>query len=72
MLTCDRCRAALLDRQYGLLDAAEATAVDAHLAACPACQAEQTASRAIRPTAVRRGPERIPGRALRRAGRRPG
>jgi anti-sigma factor RsiW len=41
MLTCDYCRTALLDRQYGLLDAAEAAAVNAHVAACPACQAEQ-------------------------------
>ena len=43
MLTCDHCRAALLDRHYGLLDAADAAAVDAHLAGCPACQAEQIA-----------------------------
>src|SRR4051794_29662385 len=42
MLTCDQCRSALLDRHYGLLDAADA-ALDAHLAACPACQAEQLA-----------------------------
>ncbi len=41
MLTCDQCRAALLDRQYGLLDAAETAAAEAHLAACAACQAEQ-------------------------------
>ena len=41
MLTCDQCRSALLDRHYGLLDAAETTALDAHLATCPACQAEQ-------------------------------
>src|SRR5947209_14417143 len=40
MLTCDQCRAALLDRQYGLLDPAAAAALDAHLAGCPACQVE--------------------------------
>src|SRR5581483_5985697 len=41
MMTCAHCRAALLDRLYGLLDPAEVAAVDAHLAGCPACQAEQ-------------------------------
>jgi hypothetical protein len=41
MVTCDRCQAALLDRHYGLLDAADGAAVDAHLASCPICQAEQ-------------------------------
>jgi hypothetical protein len=41
MLTCEKCRAALLDRQYGLLDAADAAALDAHVAACPACRTER-------------------------------
>jgi predicted anti-sigma-YlaC factor YlaD len=41
MLSCDRCRTALLDRHYGLLDSADSAAVDAHLADCPACRAEQ-------------------------------
>src|SRR5947208_2611894 len=43
MLTCDQCRSSLLDRQYGLLDAADSAAVETHLANCPACQAEQRA-----------------------------
>jgi hypothetical protein len=43
MLTCDQCRSALLDRQYDLLDAAESAALDAHLATCQKCQAEQRA-----------------------------
>jgi hypothetical protein len=41
MLTCDRCRAALLDRQYGLLDATEMTAIETHLGTCSDCRAEQ-------------------------------
>jgi hypothetical protein len=41
MLTCDRCRTALLDRQYGLLDGAEVAAMETHLAGCTACRAEQ-------------------------------
>src|SRR5690349_19226082 len=41
MLTCAQCRAAQLDRLYDLLDPAEAAALDAHLSACPACQAER-------------------------------
>ena len=57
MLTCDKCRAALLDHQYGLLDAADAAAVDAHVAACPACRAEQATRRAVRPAALGRRPE---------------
>src|SRR5947209_10286836 len=41
MLTCDRCRIALLDRQYGLLEPSDAAAVEAHLVTCPSCRAEQ-------------------------------
>lgn len=41
MMKCERCRAALLDKQYGLLDSAAAASLDEHLAGCPACQAEQ-------------------------------
>ena len=39
MMPCDNCRTLLLDHLYGLLDAAEAVAVENHLAACPACTA---------------------------------
>src|SRR5262245_13567384 len=41
MLTCDQCRSALLDRHYGLIEATDAAALDAHLATCPTCQTEQ-------------------------------
>ena len=37
---CKSCEPKLLDHAYGLLDAAEAQAVVAHLAACPACSAQ--------------------------------
>ncbi len=45
MLPCESYQDRLLDHLYGLLDPAEAEAVEAHLAGCPACAAagEQTA-----------------------------
>ena len=39
MMNCQHCQPLLLDHLYGLLDGPEAAAVDAHLAACPACAA---------------------------------
>jgi hypothetical protein len=36
-MNCAHCQSLLLDHLYGLLDGAEADALDAHLAACPAC-----------------------------------
>jgi len=41
MFRCTDCRPLILDRLFGLLDAAEASAVDAHLAGCAACAAER-------------------------------
>src|SRR5262245_6558220 len=38
-MNCQHCQPLLLDHLYGLLDAPEAAAVDAHLASCPACAA---------------------------------
>src|SRR5207244_1282143 len=40
MLTCTECRSLLLDRLYDLLEPTEEATVTAHLADCPACQAE--------------------------------
>src|SRR4051794_1458299 len=39
MMPCDDCRALLLDHLYGLLEPAEAQAVETHLPPCPACSA---------------------------------
>ncbi len=39
LLRCDQCREQLLDHLYGLLDPAEAVALDDHLVGCPACTA---------------------------------
>ncbi len=39
MTACETCRPALLDHRFGLLDAAEAVALDAHLAGCADCRA---------------------------------
>ncbi len=39
MPPCDQYQDQLLDRLYGLLDPAEAAALDAHLAGCPGCAA---------------------------------
>lgn len=39
MAPCTLCRSQLLDHMYGLLDATEAAAVEAHLASCPECAA---------------------------------
>jgi anti-sigma factor RsiW len=36
-MNCSHCQSLLLDHLYGLLDGADAAALDAHLAACPAC-----------------------------------
>lgn len=36
-MNCAHCQSLLLDHLYGLLDGAEAVALDAHLAGCPAC-----------------------------------
>lgn len=36
-MNCAHCQSLLLDHLYDLLDGAEAAALDAHLAACPAC-----------------------------------
>lgn len=38
-MNCQHCQSLLLDHLYGLLDAQEAAALDAHLASCPACAA---------------------------------
>lgn len=38
-MRCDHCEPLLLDHLYGLLDPADAAAVDGHLAGCPACAA---------------------------------
>jgi hypothetical protein len=38
-MNCQHCQNLLLDHLYGLLEGAEVAAVDAHLAACPACAA---------------------------------
>jgi hypothetical protein len=38
-MNCQHCQTLLLDHLYGLLDGGEGGAVDAHLAACPACAA---------------------------------
>src|SRR5262245_35541698 len=38
-MNCQHCQTLLLDHLYGLLDGPDAAAVDAHLAACPACAA---------------------------------
>src|SRR5437867_2236546 len=40
METCNHCSELLLDHLYGLLDADQTQRLRAHLAACPACQAE--------------------------------
>lgn len=40
MIPCETCRQLLLDHLYGLLDPAEAAAVDAHLVGCSACATE--------------------------------
>jgi len=39
MMRCHECQALLLDLRYGLLDAAEGAAVEAHLAGCSDCTA---------------------------------
>src|SRR4051794_10769916 len=39
MMRCDHCQSLLLDHLYGLLDPAEAVAVEEHLAGCPGCAA---------------------------------
>ena len=39
MSACETCRDALLDHIYGLLSPAEASDLEAHLSACPACAA---------------------------------
>src|SRR5687768_4814206 len=39
MLPCNDCRPLILDHLYGLLDAGESAAVEAHLATCEACAA---------------------------------
>jgi hypothetical protein len=39
MTRCDHCRSVLLDHLYGLLEPADAAAVDEHLVGCPACTA---------------------------------
>jgi hypothetical protein len=39
MSRCDECRELILDHLYGLLEGPEAEAVEAHIAACPACAA---------------------------------
>ena len=39
MLRCNDCQPLILDLLYGLLDAPEAAAVEAHLAECPGCSA---------------------------------
>ncbi|MDB5313647.1 MAG: hypothetical protein JWO38_7849 [Gemmataceae bacterium] len=39
MMRCDHCRSLLLDHLYGLLDPAEAAAVEGHLTTCPDCTA---------------------------------
>src|SRR5207244_2905792 len=44
MLPCTDCRPLILDHLYGLLDAAESAAVEAHLATCPACAAARAAA----------------------------
>jgi hypothetical protein len=41
MLNCESCRTALLDRHYGLLETTDVAGIEAHLAGCPACRAEQ-------------------------------
>ncbi|HJZ57060.1 MAG TPA: zf-HC2 domain-containing protein, partial [Gemmataceae bacterium] len=39
MMRCDHCRSLLLDHLYGLLEPADAAAVEEHLAGCPGCAA---------------------------------
>jgi hypothetical protein len=39
MMRCETCQPLILDHLYGLLDGAEAAAVEAHLRECPACRA---------------------------------
>lgn len=41
-MKCNDCQTLLLDHLYGLLDAAETAAVEAHLAGCPACSAARS------------------------------
>lgn len=53
MPSCTECRSLLLDHQYGLLDAAEAAAVEAHLATCPACAARAVKARGLIATAAK-------------------
>ena len=43
-MQCDNCRELLLDHLYDLLDPIESGAVEAHLAACPACAAARDRS----------------------------
>ena len=43
MMSCTDCRTLLLDDLYGLLDPAEAAAVAAHVATCPACATARAA-----------------------------
>ena len=39
MQSCETCQVQLLEYLYGLLEDADRQALEAHLAACPACQA---------------------------------
>ncbi|MCI0701847.1 MAG: zf-HC2 domain-containing protein, partial [Planctomycetia bacterium] len=41
-MNCQHCQPLLLDHLYGLLDAPESAAVDAHLASCASCAAART------------------------------
>ena len=45
MQSCETCQVQLLEYLYGLLEDADRQALEAHLAACPACQAELAKTR---------------------------
>lgn len=47
-MRCDECQPRLLDYLYGLLEPAEAAAVEAHLAGCPACAAARAEAGRVR------------------------
>ena len=82
MLPCNDCRPLILDHLYGLLDAAEAAAVEAHLAGCPECAAARaeaakmqgliaTAAKGAFPAVRFEAPAAAPGKAARPAAARP-
>src|SRR5262249_37316542 len=61
MLRCNDCRSLILDHLYGLLDAPEAAAVEAHLASCPECAAARAEAARVQGLFARAAKSEFPG-----------